>query len=155
MPSRIRGRGPLAGGCSWAGTAGGVCPVGEILAIHGHGLILKLRQGHSIKPSLRPQRAEVLQQVPAPRLELRRRAQEVSHDSGILKISHAEDFGFMPPPMPSFESSATSVDVLVPQDVIFSEITAGLNFYQHHWKLAWILHPVNHTQGDVDRLIFG
>ena len=47
------------------------------------------------------------------------------------------------------------VDVFVPDDVILTQIAAGLHFNQHHGHLARVFHPMDGTQRDVDRLILG
>lgn len=48
----------------------------------------------------------------------------------------------------------SAIYVIKPHNVIFAQIGAGLNFYDHERDSSWILETVNSSERDVRRLVF-
>lgn len=46
------------------------------------------------------------------------------------------------------------VDILIADDIVFSQIGPSLHFDQYHGHLTGVLHAVFRAQGDIDRLVF-
>lgn len=54
----------------------------------------------------------------------------------------------------AFRALAAGVDILVANDVVFTQIAAGSDLDQYHWNLARVLHPVNGPERNIDGLVF-